>query len=183
VDIDIEKIKKARIVLDKMANGVNPVDGSRIGEESFLNDPRIIRCLFFVNDILNMAINGELEDRNTDRKKLPFVITEEERAQVIFPEYDIGVNAFSQCINKVINPHESKKLSGMELNKQLKKMGILGEQENGQGKKKTIVPEESIKYGIHTVLVNYNGAEYEKVVFDSSGVSFLLENLEKIMSV
>jgi hypothetical protein len=33
-------------------------------------------------------------------------------------------------------------------------MGILGEEENEQGKKKTIVPEESVKYGIHTVLSN-----------------------------
>jgi len=183
MDIDIEKIKKARIVLDKMANGISPIDGSRIDEESFLNDPRIIRCLFFVNEILQMTINGELECRNTDRKKLPFVITDEEKTQVVFPEYDIGVNAFSQCVNKVINPHKSKKLSGAELNKQLKKIGILGEEENEQGKKKTIVPEESVKYGIHTVLSNYNGAEYEKVVFDSNGVNFLLENLEKIMSV
>ncbi len=183
MNLDIEKIKKARIVLDKMANGINPIDGSKIEKESFLEDPRIIRCLFYVNEILQMTIDGSLADKNLDRKKLPFIITEEEKQQVEFPEGSIGVNAFSQCINKVINPHISKKLSGMELNRQLKKMGILAEEEDGQGKKKTIVPPESMKYGIHTELANYQGKEYEKVVFDSKGVHFLLENLEKIISL
>lgn len=183
MSLDIEKIKKARIVLDKMANGINPIDGSKIEQESFLDDPRIIRCLFYVNEILQMVIDGSLADKNLDRKKLPFVITEEEKQQVEFPEGSIGVNAFSQCINKVINPHRSKKLSGMELNRQLKKMGILAEEVDEQGKKKTILPPESMKYGIHTELVNYNGNEYEKVVFNSKGVHFLLENLEKIMSL
>jgi len=183
MDIDINKLNKAKIVLEKMANGIDPVDGSKIDEKSFLNDPRIIRCLFYVNEILQMTIDGDLENRNTDRKKLPFVITDEEKSQVKFPEGNIGVNAFSQYINRVISPHRSKKLNGTELNRQLKKMGILGEQENEQGKKKTIVPEESVQYGIHTELSNYNGVEYEKVVFDSNGVRFLLENLEKIMSV
>lgn len=183
MNIDIEKIKKAKIVLDKMANGVNPIDGSKIDQESFLNDPRIIRCLFYVNEILQMTIDGNLADRSVDRRKLPFIITEEEKQQVKFPEGNIGVNAFSQCINKVINPHISKKLNGTELNRQLKKMGILSEELNPEGKKRTTLPPESMKYGISTELVNYNGNEYEKIVFDSNGVNFLLENLDKIMSL
>ena len=99
------------------------------------------------------------------------------------PKGNIGVNAFSQCINKVINPHISKKLNGTELNRQLKKMGILSEELNPEGKKRTTLPPESMKYGISTELVNYNGNEYEKIVFDSNGVNFLLENLDKIMSL
>lgn len=62
-------------------------------------------------------------------------------------------------------------------------MGILSEEVNPEGKKRTILPPESMKYGISTELVNYNGGEYEKIVFDSNGVGFLLENLEKIMSL
>lgn len=183
MNFDTEKIKKAKIVLDKMANGINPIDGSKIEQESFLNDPRIIRCLFYVNEILQMTVDDSLADKNINRRKLPFIITEEEKQQAEFPQGNIGVNAFSQCINKVINPNTSKKLSGVELNRQLKKMGILAEEENPEGKKKTIVPPESMKYGINTELINYNGNEYEKVVFDSKGVSFLLDNLEKIMSL
>lgn len=181
MNLDIDKIKKARVVLDKMANGINPVDGTKITEESFLNDPRIIRCLFFVNEILQRTIDGDLQDKNLDRKKLPFVITAEEKARVEFPAEEIGVNAFAQCINKVINPNVSKKLTGLELNKGLKRMGILGELVDNEGKKKTIVPEGSEKYGIRTLLVNYNGTEYEKVIFDKKAVQHLLDNLENIM--
>lgn len=181
MNLDIDKIKKAKIVLDKMANGINPVDGTSITEDSFLNDPRIIRCLFFVNEILQRTIDGDLQDKGLDRKKLPFIITAEEKARVQFPEEEIGVNTFAQCINKVINPNVSKKLTGLELNKGLKRMGILGELVDSEGKKKTIVPESSEKYGIHTLLVNYNGTEYDKVVFDNKAVRYLLENLESII--
>ncbi len=55
---DSERIEKSIVILQKIAKGINPVTGEPINDESFLNDPRIIRCFFFVTEILKNVTNG-----------------------------------------------------------------------------------------------------------------------------
>jgi|GEM_PF-6400167 len=112
-----------------------------------------------------------------------FMITPEEKTRIVLPDGKIGVNEFARCVNKVINPEQSKNLTGVDLNKQLKKMGILSEKELEEGKRRTVINDQSKEYGIETEPRSFNGTEYEKIVFNEKGKSFLLENLEKIMEV
>ncbi|MFZ5649924.1 MAG: hypothetical protein ACOY4I_03590 [Bacillota bacterium] len=174
-----EKLIRAKEILRKMANGINPLNGEQIESSSFLNDQRMIRCLYFVQEVLNMAIEGKM-GTNT-KKPSDFIITAEEKSRVKLPPGKIGVNEFARSVNKVIDLNRSKKLSGAEINKQLKKMGILSEQLLADGKKRTILNSKSSHYGIETEKRNYNGNEYEMVLFGESGKKFLLDNLEEIM--
>lgn len=129
---------------------------------------------------MQRVIAGELT--NGGGKDLPFSITAEEKSRVVLPDKSIGVNEFAKCINSVINLQRSKKLSGMELNKQLKRMGVLGEEKTEEGKTRTVVNERSIEFGIETEKRIYSGNEYEMILFNDKGKKFLLDNLEKIMS-
>jgi hypothetical protein len=173
-----ERMLKAREILIKMANGINPVNGEQIEGESFLHDPRIIRCLYYVSDVLEKVATGKM----TQNKPGKFIISPEEKAQVVLPAGKIGVNEFARAINNVIDPTRSKKLTGAVLNKQLKKMGILDEESYEDGKTRTILNKKSPEYGIESEKRNYNGNEYEMILFNDKGKQFLLENLEKIMS-
>jgi len=173
-----EKILKAKEILLKIANGVNPVNGEQIAEESFLHDPRIIRCFYYVAQVLENTARGQYPTN----KPGVFIITKEEKAKVILPEGKIGVNEFARCINRVIDPSRSKRLTGVILNKQLKKMGILAEENYGDGKTRTILNEKSAEFGIEAEKRNYNGNEYEMILFNDKGKQFLLDNLEEIMS-
>jgi len=174
-----EKVIKAKEVLIKIANGINPVDGTPINEESFLNDPRIIRCFFYISELLNRVIAGQTNQNLPKPTELH--ITKEEKSLVKFPENKIGVNEFAKCINNVIDLNKSKKLSGVELNKQLKKMGVLSENIDEQGKVRTIINNKSVDYGFESEKRNYNGNEYEMVVINDIGKAYILENLEDIM--
>ncbi len=171
---------RAREILQKMANGVNPFNGKQIEESSFLHDARMIRCLYFVQDVLDRVIAGELTKGGA--KGLPFSITAEEKNRVVLPDKGIGVNEFARCVNSVIDLQRSKKLSGMELNKQLKRMGILGEEKNEEGKTRTVVNERSTEFGIESEKRVFSGNEYEMILFNDKGKKFLLDNVEKIMS-
>ncbi|MDK2799043.1 MAG: hypothetical protein PWQ70_662 [Clostridiales bacterium] len=177
-----EKILKAREVLQKIANGINPISGQLIDadKESFLNDPRIIRCFFYVSDILEKVANGQV-NRNI-KKPTEFSITDDEKRLVKLPDYKIGINEFAKCINNVINLNRSKRLTGTEINKQLKKMGLLSEEVTENGKTRTIVNDKSGEYGIEAEKRTFNGREYEAVLFNDKGKKFLLDNIEKIMN-
>ncbi len=177
--LEKERIVKAGEILNKMANGINPVNGQPIDGDCFLQDPRIIRCLFFVQQVLNEAV--ERQANTAVRKLAEFIITEEEKRKVRFPDENIGVNQFARCINSAIDLNRSRKITGAEINKQLKKMGVLSEELLTDGKKRTIVNENSSNYGIVTEKRNYNGNEYDMVCFNDIGKKFLLDELEKIL--
>lgn len=176
-----EKLLKARDILQKIANGINPINEQSIekDKESFLDDPRIIRCFFYISDVLSRVIDGQI-NRNT-KSPNRFSITEEEKNLVRLPQGNIGVNEFTRCINNVIDLNRSKKLSGVELNKQLKAIGLLSEQRLEDGKTRTIINDKSGDYGIETEKRNYNGNDYDMVVFNDKGKRYLLDNIDKIM--
>lgn len=176
---EFDKLTKAKAILEKMANGINPMNGTQIEEENFLCDPRMKRCLLYVCGVLDGEIDRELDNIS---KQLPdFVITPEEKRRVILPEGKIGISEFVRCINSVIDRTRSKKLTPVEINSQLKKTGILGEEKGESGKPRTVLTEKSGKYGIETERRTANGKDYDAVVFNEKGKKFLLDNLEKIM--
>jgi hypothetical protein len=177
---DIEKMQKAREVLQKMANGINPVSGQTIEKEHFLQDPRIIRCMFFIADVLKRQID---ETIYRERRPTIFSITAEEKERIEFPAGKIGVNEFSRCVNHVIDISRSKKLTGVELNKRLKKMGLLNEEKTPDGRTRTTLDVQSAGHGFETGRKTYNGHEYEMVLFNDQGKRYLLDNLEIIMAV
>ncbi|MCQ1530181.1 hypothetical protein [Lutispora saccharofermentans] len=178
---ELEKIQKARLVLQKIAKGINPVNGEQIEQESFLNDPRIIRCFYYVAEVLDNVAKGAYSSRRSGPGAAKFFITPEQKARVQFPEGKIGVNEFSKCINMCIDLNESKKLTGVELNKRLKALGILSEEQTEEGKTRTVINDNSKNYGFESEKKNYNGVEYEMVMINDKGKQYLLENIEEIM--
>lgn len=177
---DIERIIKAKKILQKIAGGINPINGEEIEKESFLHDPRMIRCFGFVAELLD----DEIGYRRSGRRPGPesFNITLAEKESIRLPERGIGVNEFARCVNEVIDLTRSKRLTGAIVNRQLKKMGILSEETTQEGRKRTIVNDNSHNYGIQTERRNYEGNEFDMIIFNDQGKKFLLENLEKIMS-
>ena len=176
---DIEKIRKAKDIILKLANGIDPVDGGEIKQEHILNDPRMIRCFFFVSEVLENVIVGDYSKGT--KKMTKFIITDEQKNKVIFTDGEIGVNEISKCINLSINPLISKKLSGNMINRGLKRMGILTEIENEDKTRRTAINETSINYGFTEVKRSYNGREYFQVVANEEGKKFILENIEEIL--
>ena len=55
---ELEMIDRARMYVQKLANGVNPTDGSEVPDGDVVNDVRISRCLFFVADVLRQVLEN-----------------------------------------------------------------------------------------------------------------------------
>ncbi len=176
---EIEKIEKSIAVLEKIARGVDPLSGEILRENSFLNDPKIIRCFYFVTEVLKNVSQGAY----SNPKATEFVITGEQKKRVEFPEGKIGVNEFSKRVNECLDLCFSKRLTGVELNRRLKKLGVLSEEKTENGKTRTIVNDNSGKYGFEMEKRAYNGVEYEAVVMNDSGKKYLLDNIEAIMAM
>ena len=63
-DIDPKKLTVAIDWISKLANGMNPIDGSSLPDSDIVNNVHISRCLFFVSDLLE-----EIRNQKSSSKK------------------------------------------------------------------------------------------------------------------
>ena len=66
-----EKLEKAIIYVDRIANGCNPVNNSPLTNDSVLNNPNVIRCMYFIKDILKEVYDngGVISKKNKNITK------------------------------------------------------------------------------------------------------------------
>ena len=55
---ELEKIAYAKSFIDKLANGINPLDDTPVSENDIVNNVRISRCLFYISEILDRVIEN-----------------------------------------------------------------------------------------------------------------------------
>ena len=74
---ELKKIEYAKSFIDKLAKGINPLDGTSIPEQDIINNVRLSRCFFYVSDILRQVIeNGGVQEKNEKKNKKAFYISE-----------------------------------------------------------------------------------------------------------
>ena len=67
---ELEKIEYAKSFIDKLADGINPLDDTPLREEDAANNVRLSRCFFYVSDILRQVIeNGGVGKSSTLKLK------------------------------------------------------------------------------------------------------------------
>ena len=176
---DMEKIRKAKAVMDKIANGINPVTGEEIVGDHFLHDPRMIRCFFFVSQVLDDVAKGNFSKSSKQQR---FLMTEEEKARVVFRDELIGMNEFAKCVNQQVDVLKSRKANAVTINKALKEKGILTEKVMADNKRQTVANEKSAEYGFEMITRSYEGREYEQLVMNDAGKRYLMEHLEELIN-
>ena len=70
MDIDAKKLDIAILYLQRIADGNNPVNNMPAGEDSVLNNPNVIRCMYFVKEVLEeVKRNDGVIGRKTRKSK------------------------------------------------------------------------------------------------------------------
>ena len=78
---ELEIMQCAKMYMDKLAQGIDPISDQEVPEDSVLNNVRLARCFFYVSDVLGQVIaNG---GRIGEKPKLqPFSIDRDQLLQV-----------------------------------------------------------------------------------------------------
>ncbi len=53
-----ELAQRAKGYMDALANGIDPITGKELPEDTVLNRPQMIRCFFYVSDILRQVVEN-----------------------------------------------------------------------------------------------------------------------------
>ena len=182
---ELEKIQRAKMYIDKLANGVDPLTDAEIAGDSTLNNVRISRCLFYVSDILGKVIdNGGEGGRKKSVPKpklLPFEITAEQAAAVEISEQPVGVAIIAKRINEVIDENV-KKAAAVHISNWLVEQGYLAE-EIAANKRRKVATAKGEALGIYTVdAISPNGVPIKKNVYDEHAQRFVVEHIMQIES-
>ena len=75
---EFEILCRAKTYIDKLANGINPLNDKVLEENDVVNNVRLSRCFFYVSDVLRQVIeNGGLVQKSKS-KRVAFNISDEE---------------------------------------------------------------------------------------------------------
>ncbi len=112
---EYEKIAYAKSFIDKLANGVNPLDDTPIPDDDIVNNVRLSRCFFYVSSILQREIERERKKLSKEMRgdRLPFSITSEQLEGFEYSQAPISVSAMAQKINWLVR----EDIEGMRIKK------------------------------------------------------------------
>lgn len=181
--IDMKKLETAIVYLQRIADGKNPVNNMPAEDDEVLNNPNVIRCMFFVKEILEAVKrnNGYIGKKppKSDKPEFPTEVL----SSFLYKE-DTSITKFVGQINELIDVNVYKKLNYKTILQWLKHNGFLMEEFNQEFDKNVTVPtEKGIKLGIRTERRNSSrGVDYILVIYGKQAQEYIVQNMKAILS-
>ena len=184
---ELEIMQRAKMYVDKLANGINPLSDSPVPDGELLNNVRISRCLFYVSDILRQVIeNGGNVGRTARTPKAPFSITREQLDAFPLSDKPIPVSEIARRISELVPEVGNDTMSKFKystITAFLLESGLLTEVENAAGQKVKRPTETGESMGISTEnRISSEGHPYAVVLYNREAQQFLMDNMETILT-
>jgi len=174
--IDQNKVKVAIDWINKLANGVNPINGNLLPDSDIVNNVHISRCLFYVSTLLEGV--GKNKSSRQKQYELEFQLTTEIASKVFIAERT-GIAMFVKEINKVI-PENMQPLAASKVTQWLVSVGYLVEQQSSDGRKYKAPTELGTSIGMTSAWRDGSQGQYLAISYDANAQHFILENLFKL---
>ena len=132
---ELETMQRAKMYLDKLAQGIDPISGQEIPNDSVLNNVRLARCFFYVSGILDQVIaNG---GRVISGEK-NFYITQEEISRLQPSQEALRITQFADRITDGVHDPARKRLKATTITNWLIEKGFLEKRVDEAGKSKRL---------------------------------------------
>ena len=175
-------MERAKMYMEKLANGINPVDDSVIPDQDAINNVRLSRCFFYVADVLRQLIdNGGVIQQQKAAKKAPFSLSMEDRAKFEYSQTPIPVSEISKRIN-ALTPESTKPLTYKTIRDWLASLELLEDVQDADGKMTKRPTPRGESMGILLETRNGRNGIYFVVVYNMDAQRFILDNLDAVIA-
>ena len=147
---ELEKMQRAKMYIDKLANGINPLNDLPAAESDVINNIRISRCLFYVSDILRQVIESNGVQSKEKSGKKPFFLSVDSRKQFSFSATPISISEITKRINDLVDVDTYKKLKHTDITSWLIEINALEVCSTADGKTVKRPTEQGKSLGIST---------------------------------
>jgi len=182
---ELEKIERAKTYMDKLANGMNPIDDTMAPDEDIINNVRLSRCFFFVSDVLRQIIeNGGITSSAAGKKtkKIPLSIPFDKRSQFDYSEKPIPASEIAKRVNALVDTENMKRLTYSGILSWLTEIGMMELVLTPDGKRTKHPTPIGKENGISIEDRIGNKGPYQVVVYNSQAQHFIVDNLDAILS-
>lgn len=180
---ELEKLAVVKVVVEKLADGINPITNTPILHDSVINDINMCRYFCYIADILSCIIknNGGYSVQNT-RAKLPlFNLGANELNSFKFSEHPIVLSRLAAQLNSLVDSNRMRRISPQTLAGFLVEDGMLKEEKLPNGKYMKLPTPSGRKIGISTKVLGLGVEGYVAVLFNKSAQQYLIENLPRFL--
>ena len=178
---ELETMQRAKMYMDKLAQGIDPISNREIQEDSVLNNVRLARCFFYVSDVLGQVIaNGGVVG---GKPKLdPFFITMDQIAKVRISREPVRVTQLVDMISEAVNNPGMKKLKTTVITDWLMEKGFLEKQTDPDGKSRRVPTRNGLMIGLSVQVRQGSSGEYLAVFYNADAQRFVLDNLNAMLA-
>lgn len=177
-----EKIEKSIYIIDKLSEGMDPYTGEIFTDEHIMNNPKVVRCLKYVEEVLKETLRVPIKKVNT-KDLLPFGITEEEKLNIQYSGEPLNITNVCKILNEAAKV-EKKGMRGLRavtLNDALAEIGVL-KITNFNNKRKTVLHDDYKNgYGIAERESIFNGVKCISIIYDINGQKFIVDHLNELL--
>ena len=178
---ELETMQRAKMYMDKLAQGIDPVSGRELPEDAALNNVRLARCFFYVSDILGQVIaNGGVV--GSKAKLQPFAVAPEQLARVQLSAEPVRITQLVDMIGAAADNPQMKKLNTTVITNWLLKKGFLEKETDPEGKSKRVPTSAGLGLGLFTQSRQGKYGEYQAVFYNLQAQRFILDNLDAMLT-
>ena len=179
--VDMKKLETAITYLQRIADGNNPINNLPADKDSVLNNPNVIRCMFFVKEILEEVRrnNGYIGKKagKSDRMDFPLEIL----SSFTYRE-DKAITKLVEQLNENVDEHIYKKINYKVITQWLKANDFLREEFSQELNKTVTMPtEKGLQLGIRAEKrTGSSGMDYMIIIYGKQAQEYIVKNMEKI---
>jgi len=179
---ELEKMQRAKMYMDKLANGIDPISETEMAEDSTLNNVRLSRCFFYVSDILRQVIENGGAVKTVKRSKREDFQSPPELAKTFsFSKQPIRISEFVARLNEHIDTERMKKMTTTVITGWLLDKGFLALHEYPDGKKNRVPTKQGEYIGLSTEIRTGQYGEYHAVLYSEDAQRFVVDNLDSML--
>ncbi len=178
---ELEKIEYAKMYIDKLANGINPLNNTPVPEDEVINQVKVSRCLFYVSDILRQVMNhgGIAQEKRKSQKQ--FSLPMKQKTKFEFSDRPISISELTKRINEIKPEENMKNLPYGWITSWLVQKELLEIKELEDGRLAKWPTELGQKAGITLEERKGLNKTYYVTVYDQTAQKFILGNLDAVI--
>ena len=175
-----EIMQRAKLYIDKLANGMNPLTDEPLREEDIVNNVRISRCLFYVSGILEKVLQNPRIIEPHTRKK-PFGVTREQLEKFEYSSEPLFASDIAERIS-ALTDENTKKMSSKRIPRWLVAHGFMEERMDSSGRTQKYVTSAGRDIGIYQEERTGPRGPYRVTLYTIDAQHFIIDNLDAIFA-
>ena len=174
---EIEKLQRANMYMQKLANGIDPITDTVITKDTQLNNVRLSKCFLYVSEILTQVIDTRCMIKGSSKSKkntLPI-------SDSIKKTYGIPLNELVDKIYVTQNTINCK-IRHKWIYQWLFKNGFMEEYMDNYNRKQKKATAYGEGFGLKTISKNMGFGIFPVTLFNEKAQHLIISNLDKMIS-